>query len=544
MQENTDTVICPHCSQPLALSAAVRESITRTLAVETSRLRETAAATARDEARAESRAALEAKDAEVTATRLKLAELTKNEADVLRRARELEQREQEAALVIERRLAEEAGKIRMQTEATVREQLAAESRAALEAKDAELSGLRTKVAEATKVEVDLLRRARELDLREQEAELAFERRLGEQASKIRAEMEAANRERFAQQNDQFQAAARERELQLEMLKRQVNDLQQRIASTPAHPRGESQEIELRELLARSFTRDRIEDVPAGTAGSDVLQHVTDGMGRAAGLVIWESKNTKAWNPEWLAKLRDDQRAIGADIAVLVTTALPDDIRVFGLVDGVWVTSWSAAAPVAAMLRAGMIEVSAAREAQESRGDKMSMLYNYLTGAEFRNRFAGVIEAYQEMHADLETEKRAVLTLWKKRERQLRRAIDNLAAFYGDVQGIAGSQLAGIDQLALSPGAVPAPMLATGSDGLTTDQKPADELVSLMLDLLPADGRSVGNKALLGLFTSEALVRLHASVGEPEYRACKDALIAQGRARRAPGQGGSVARVLG
>lgn len=175
---------------------------------------------------------------------------------------------------------------------------------------------------------------------------------------------------------------------------------------------------------------------------------------------------------------------------------------------------------------------------------MSMLYDYLTGTEFRNRFLGVIEAYQEMHEDLESEKRAVLTIWKKRERQLKRAIDNLCAFYGDVQGIAGAELAIIEPLAL-PGAsaVPTAMMAVGSDPVpVNDHAPDAGLLEILLDLLPADGRAVGNKTLLGQFASEVLLRLHITVGEAEYRLCKDALLEQGRIRRGPGQGGAVARV--
>jgi len=521
--------------------------VERRLAEETAKIRSQTETTLRERIETEARAQIDAKEAEVVAAREKLAVVAKNEADLLRRAREVEQREQEASLLVERRLAEETAKIRSQTETTLRDRIETETRAQIDAKEAEVLAARAKLAEAAQKEIELLRRSRELDDREQHAELQLQRRLTEEVSKTRAEIEAVNRERMAQQQDQFHAATREREIQLDLLKRQLDEAQQRIAATPAHPRGEGQEVGLRDLLTHNFVRDRIADVPSGTAGSDVVQHVVDDVGHDAGLMIWESKNTKAWNPDWLAKLRDDQRAIGADVAVLVTAVLPEGVRAFGLIDGVWVTSWATVAPVATMLRTGMIEVAVARAAQKSRGDKMSMLYDYLTGTEFRNRFMGVIEAYQEMHEDLEAEKRALLTIWKKRERQLKRAIDNLSAFYGDVQGIAGSQLVGIEPLSLpNATAVPAPMIAVGSgDASKLDE--ADNgsgLAEIFFDLLPVDGRAVGNKTLLGHFTSEVLLRLHLTVGEVEFRACKDALLDQGRIRRAPGQGGAVARNVG
>jgi hypothetical protein len=206
-----------------------------------------------------------------------------------------------------------------------------------------------------------------------------------------------------------------------------------------------------------------------------------------------------------------------------------------------------------MLRRGILDVATARQTQQSRGEKMSMLYDYLTGTEFRNRFLGVIEAYQEMHEDLEDEKRALLTIWKKRERQLKRAIENLSAFYGDVQGIAGSQLADIEPLALQAGTsaltgsnrvhLPSPgqALPDNDEDVTSDLWP--QLIEILFASIPADGRTVGNKTLSGQFTSAVLLRLHITVGDEEYRVCKETLLTQRKIRRGPGQGGSVARIL-
>ncbi len=517
------------------------------LTEETTRIRAQADATARERYAAQAREEIGAKDAELASARQQLSDAAKREADITRRARELDDREQQANLDLERKLADERAKIRVQVETATREHYAAQAEMERQAREAELTQARQQVADAVKRETELVRRARELDERECQARLDFERKLSEQAAQIRANAEAEARERLQFEQDKRNVAAQEHKVQIEGLQRKLGELQQRLAATPAHTRGEAQEVQLRDLLMRNFLRDVVEDVPVGAAGSDLIHHVIDDGGRDAGIIIWESKNTKAWSDEWLAKLRDDQRAIGAEVAVIVSAALPPDVRVFGFRDGVWITSWAAVAPVAMMLRRGILDVASARQANQSRGEKMSMLYDYLTGAEFRNRFLGVIEAYQEMQEDLEDEKRALLTIWKKRERQLRRAIENLSSFYGDVQGIAGSQLADIEPLSLPSGGGVAPRPVSASLMAEDDAAVADEvwpqLTNLLFSLIPADGTSIGNKNLSGQFVSATLLQLHLTVGPEEYKVCKDTLLAQRKIRIGPGQGGSVARLL-
>jgi hypothetical protein len=275
--------------------------------------------------------------------------------------------------------------------------------------------------------------------------------------------------------------------------------------------------------------------------------VRDADGRECGLIIWESKRTKSWSEEWLAKLRDDQRSANAAHAVLVSQALPSGTRHFAERDGVWVTAWSHASAVAAVLRSAVLEVAHARLASEGRGDKMAMLYAYVTGPEFRNRVSGLIEALKEMEEDLDGEKRAMLSIWKKRERQLLRARENLFAFHGDLRGIAGGQFAEVFTLASVASPEPALLTAAGDD--EEDEAPVQAearaedapLVELLHSLVPADGTTVGNRALLDRFVQAGLMRLHVALSERDYARCKAALLLDGRLRKGKGKGGSVAR---
>jgi hypothetical protein len=202
------------------------------------------------------------------------------------------------------------------------------------------------------------------------------------------------------------------------------------------------------LLAQAFPLDDVVEVPKGMNGADLIQRVRGGDGRDCGGILWESKRTKAWSDSWLAKLRDDVRVADAGCAVIVTQTLPQDIRHFGLRGGVWICAWPYASALGAILRAGLVEVAMARRVAEGRGEKMQMLYDYLTGTEFRNRVGGFVEAFKEMQEELDRERRAMMTTWKRRERLMERALNNVTAFYGDLQGIAGQGLEDLPSLAL------------------------------------------------------------------------------------------------
>ena len=249
------------------------------------------------------------------------------------------------------------------------------------------------------------------------------------------------------------------------------------------------------------------------------------------------------------KLRDDQRAAGAALAVIVTRTLPSGVRLFTEREGVWICSWSCATALAVALRAGLIDTSLARRVADGRGEKTQMLFEYLTGSEFRNRVSGLAEALADMQDDLEQEKRAVLRIWKRRERQLRRSRDNLSAFYGDIQGIAGQKVA--DLPALSLDAIAAlPAQADGDEPLEDDEAGDDvgpprtddpSLLTLFFSLIPADGTNIGNGTLYERFAEQTLLKFGASVSMVHYERCKATLLDRGRIRRGKGKGGSVAR---
>jgi hypothetical protein len=296
-----------------------------------------------------------------------------------------------------------------------------------------------KLAEAQKAQADLIRKQRELDDAKREMELTIEKRIQEGLDATR---DIARKEA----EEQMKFKVMEKEQTISSMQKQIEELKRRAEQGSQQLQGEVQELELEGLLRSKFPFDSIEPVPKGEHGGDVLQRVAGPFGQTCGTIIWESKRTKNWSDGWLAKLREDQRAAKAEIAVIITQALPKDVDTFEFIDGVWVTHPRAALPVALSLRQTLIEVAAARQASEGQQSKMEMVYQYLTGPRFRHRVEAIVEAFSSMQEDLDKEKRAITKQWAKREEQIGRVMQATVGMYGDLQGIAGKTLQEIEGL--------------------------------------------------------------------------------------------------
>jgi hypothetical protein len=189
-------------------------------------------------------------------------------------------------------------------------------------------------------------------------------------------------------------------------------------------------------------------VQKGEFGGDVLHQVVSPSGLVCGSILWESKRTKNWSEGWLPKLRQDQRAAKAEIAVIVSQSLPRGVTHFDLVDGVYVVSPSCLLPVATMLRNALLELAVARQSSEGRETKAGLVYQYLIGPRFRQRVEAIVETFTSMQDDLNAEKKALQKQWAKRETQLERLMTSTVGMYGDLQGIAGRSLEEIEGLSV------------------------------------------------------------------------------------------------
>ncbi len=299
-----------------------------------------------------------------------------------------------------------------------------------------------KLAEAQKAQAELIKKQRELDDAKRELELTVEKRVQEGLTEIRSQAKK-------EAEDEQKLKVMEKEQTIAAMQKQIEDLKRRAEQGSQQLQGEVQELELENLLRAKFPFDTIEPVAKGEFGGDVLHRVVSQGGQPCGTMLWEFKRTKNWSDGWLAKLRDDQRTAKAEVAILVSQALPKGVETFEVVDGVWVTHPRAALPVATILRHTLLQVSMARQVSEGQQTKTEMVYQYLTGPRFRHRVEAIVEAFSSMQEDLDKERKAIMKQWAKREEQIERVMGATVGMYGDLQGIAGKSLQEIEGLELS-----------------------------------------------------------------------------------------------
>jgi hypothetical protein len=316
----------------------------------------------------------------------------------------------------------------------------------LETKDRELADLQEvlksrdeKLAEAQNAQAELIKKQRELDDAKRELELTVAKRVQAELSEVRTQAKREGEEGL-------KLKVLEKEEQIASMQRQIEELRRKAEQGSQQLQGEAQELELESLLRIKFARDTIDPVPKGEFGGDVLHRVIGPLGQLCGTILWESKRTKNWSDGWLPKLRDDQRAAKAEIALLVTQILPKGVEAFDFIDGVWVTESRCAIPVAIALRQSLIELATARQAGEGQMTKMELVYQYLTGPRFRHRVEAIVEKFEDMQADLERERKTMTRLWAKREEQIKGVIETTVGMYGDLQGIAGRTMQEIEGL--------------------------------------------------------------------------------------------------
>jgi hypothetical protein len=391
--------------------------------------------------------------------------LAQKDADVTKREASLREREEAIAKAqqaiddqVAEKLRQERGKIA--AEEAKKAKLALQTD--LDHKTRELADLQdiikqrdAKLAEAQKAQAELLKKQRELEDAKRELDLTVEKRVQEGL--------AATREQAKKEAEEtLKLKVLEKEQTIAAMQKQIEELKRKAEQGSQQLQGEVQELELEALLRMKFPRDAIQPVPKGEHGGDVLQTVIGPLGQPCGIILWESKRTKNWSDGWLAKLRDDQRTAKAEVAVIISQALPKAVETFDQVEGVWVVHSKAVLPVATALRHMLIEVATARQASEGQQTKMEMVYQYLTGPRFRQRVQAIVEAFSSMREDLDKEKKAIVKQWAKREEQIERVMQATVGMYGDLQGIAGKSLKEIEGLEMK--ALEAPEL-DGEDSI-------------------------------------------------------------------------------
>jgi len=290
-------------------------------------------------------------------------------------------------------------------------------------------------------ELALRREQRQLKEAAESLELEVARKLDEERQKIRAEAERKLAE-------EHRLKDLEKDKVVNDLKAALEDMKRRADQGSMETQGEVLEQDFESRLKTYFVHDDIQPVPKGIRGADLVQTVRTVMGAEAGVLLWETKNTKAWSAAWIPKLKDDMIEVRATIAILVSVVLPEGINRFGQIDGVWVSDPLSAIPLAAALREQLTAVSRERNASVGKNEKMEALYQYLAGVEFKQKIEGIVEAFTSLQDQLNRERRAMERHWKQREKEIERVVKNTVGLYGDMQGIIGGQIPAIPALEL------------------------------------------------------------------------------------------------
>jgi hypothetical protein len=298
--------------------------------------------------------------------------------------------------------------------------------------------------EARENEKKLRAERAQLEEEKKEIELTVQRKLDEERKELEEKL-------LKKSSDEFFMKLKEKDKQIGDLNKLVDEMKRKGQQGSMERQGEVFEDNLLDVLSLQFKDDDIQPVPKGEMGADVIQTVYNSNRQQSGVIIWEAKNTQNWSEKWVDKLKKDQREAGADVAVLISKALPKDFDNFGQYNGIWLTCHASAIGLAAALRHQLIEVNFAHQASEGKQDKMELLYQYLSGPAFKQKVNTIVETFTDMHTQLQKEKNAMKAIWNEREKQIQQVIDSTAGMYGEMRAIIGRTLPQIESLELGPG---------------------------------------------------------------------------------------------
>jgi hypothetical protein len=295
-------------------------------------------------------------------------------------------------------------------------------------------------------ELDFLKKLQDIQTKEAELELELQRKLNAERELLKQQIQKEESERISIKDQEYQLKVKELEKQIEDQRKLAEEMRRKAEQGSMQMQGEVQELLLEELLKNTFPFDLISEVGKGVRGADCIQTVRNNIGQEAGKIIYESKRTTAFAAEWIEKLKADMRSQGADIAIIVTQTFPKDMDRFGEKDGVYICSFQEVRSVALLLRNAILKIHDVRKSQVNKGDKMTLLYDYLIGNEFGEQWKAIGEGFRQMRQSIQKERDAMEKLWKSREKQLEKVLLNAMHIKGSIEGIAGSDSIHLDLL--------------------------------------------------------------------------------------------------
>ena len=329
------------------------------------------------------------------------------------------------------------------------EQLVASIKVKVEEEQSERMDLMEKELEEKSIQVIELNRSKaQIEQLKREKDELFDKVRLEAQKKLNSQIKSERKKIYKFAQDQNELKLKEKERQLKDLHQKLEEARRQAEQGSQQSQGEIQELAIEEWLSTQFPFDTINEIKKGIKGADCIQTVNTREIQNCGTIYYESKRTKEFQKPWIEKFKADIRERGADIGILVTEVLPKEMERMGLLDGVWICTYEEFKALSFVLREHIIKLSHSIQSQENKSDKMSILYGYLTSTEFRMQIEAIVEGFTQMQSDLDSEKRALARIWKQREKQIQKVLDNTTGMYGSIRGIAGSAVRDIRALEL------------------------------------------------------------------------------------------------
>lgn len=341
---------------------------------------------------------------------------------------------------LDEQLISERNKIQKEAETLLRKSIAAEFENKFNLQDQINKENEEKLKQARQQQLEFLQKEQQLKNKEAELELELQKKMNAEREKLQVDIKAQQDQKLTAIENEYKLREKQWEEKFEAQKKLADEMKRKAEQGSMQMQGEVQEIALEEMLRSAFPFDMVTEVGKGIRGADCILTVRNNFGQECGKIIFESKRTKDFGGDWIEKLKSDLRNVQADAGVIVSQALPKEINGFGEKDGVWICGFNEVRPVVQILRDGIIKISAALRSQENKGDKMTLLYNYLTSSEFAEQWRAIREGFMSMKISIQKERDAMEKLWKAREKQLEKVLLNATHIRGSIDSISGQDV--------------------------------------------------------------------------------------------------------
>ena len=375
--------------------------------------------------------------------------------DLERSKQEFAEKQRQAERLLEEQVQAKLQVLGKSLEADLKMKITQEEQARVEALQEELKEQSEKIKELNRTKAAIEKLKREKDELQEAVEAQAEQRLSalleEERSKNKAKLAEEAGKIKLQEEAKVELKLKELEKQLADQKRLTEEMKRKQEQGSMQLQGEILELAIEEWLQTKFPLDSIVEIKKGAKGADCLQIVNSRTAQNCGKIYFESKRTKDFQAAWIDKFKGDMREKGADIGVLVTEVLPKGFDRMGMLDGVWICTYEEFKGLSLVLRESVIKLSESISSQENKGDKMHLLYDFLTGNAFKMQVEAIVEGFSGMKNSLESEKRSMQKIWKVREKQIDQVIENTIDMYGSIRGIAGNAVQPIQALELGGG---------------------------------------------------------------------------------------------